>query len=179
MRFSKAWCPRPARGRGRARHGYNMSPQARKQRRDNIVKARASGAVKLWRSHDESLVIGQPIRQWAVESEPRLTGRALARKLNVRESHVRKLRDGSIAHAQQRVTWDDLDKARSVTERLRLSNPTLFAFARGPRPRAPAELREPTPKVQADDTLNAAGAHAALERFREEHRRKWPHLYRQ
>jgi hypothetical protein len=69
MRFSRAYCPRPPCGRGRARKRYGMSDKARQQRRDNIVKARASGAVKVWRSHDESLVIRRLVRQWVVESD--------------------------------------------------------------------------------------------------------------
>jgi hypothetical protein len=151
-----------------------MSDEARKQRRDNVVKARASGMVKVWRCNDESVIIRQLIRQWAVAPEPKLSGRALARKLKVRESYVRRLATSEGVEIGRRVTWDDLDAARIVTESLRLANPGLFAT-----PRASAEPQEPTPTVHPRDPLDATAAHAAVERFREEHQRKWPHLYRQ
>jgi hypothetical protein len=52
-----------------------MTPRARQQRLDNLVKARASGMVKVWRCHDESIVIRQLIRQWAAEPEAKLSAR--------------------------------------------------------------------------------------------------------
>jgi hypothetical protein len=104
---------------------------------NNVIKARASGAVRVWRCHDESVIIRQLIQQWAVEPEPKLSGRSLARKLGVWEGYVRRLRKAQITVVAQRVSWDDLDSARAVTESLRLVDSHLFAIPRVPRPRVP------------------------------------------
>jgi hypothetical protein len=91
-----------------------MTDRARQQRRANVARARASGTVKVWRCQDETVIIKQLIRLWASQPEPKLSGRALARKLRVWESYVRKVSRGGGSPGRP-VTWDDLERARSRT----------------------------------------------------------------
>ena len=144
MRFSKAYCPRPPHGRGRARpgHKYRMSENALAQRRRNLRTWRERG--HLWRSYSESQAIWWLIWQWTFDPQPKLSGRALARKLGVRERYVRKVRDKALDQGADRLpahlsTWEELTRARDVTERGRYQMPELFT----PAPSAPPENKRP------------------------------------
>ena len=95
MRFTKTYCPRPPYGRGRARpgHKYRMSENALAQRRRNLRTWRERG--HLWRGYSESQAIWWLIWQWTFDPQPKLSGRALARKLGVWERYVRKVPNGA------------------------------------------------------------------------------------
>lgn len=68
-----------------------MSENALAQRRRNLRIARECG--RLWRCRDESDAIRRLVQQWAFDPAPKLSLRALARKLGVRPSYVRRIRD--------------------------------------------------------------------------------------
>jgi hypothetical protein len=171
MRFSKTWRPIPPK-RGPGRHKYRMSPDALEQRRRNLGKYRAAG--RLWRCHDETIIIKELIRQWANDPAPKMSARRLARQLGVWLRYVQELRDAALdtnAGNGRRFTLDDLNNARMMTESLRHANPELFAT---PRPHVLPKPRKPRPAPPRDAAVEA---HAAVEAFRVEHRRRNPHLY--
>ncbi|MFZ3333406.1 MAG: hypothetical protein WA197_22400 [Candidatus Acidiferrales bacterium] len=72
-----------------------MSENALAQRRRNLRIWRERG--HLWRGYSESQAIGWLIWQWTFDPQPKLSGRALARRLGVRERYVRKVRDKALA----------------------------------------------------------------------------------
>ena len=138
MRFSKTWRPIPPK-RGPGRHRYRMSPDALEQRRRNLGKYRAAG--RLWRSHDETVIIRRLVWQWANDPAPKMSARGLARELGVWLRHVQALRDAAPytnMGAGRRFTLDDLRSARMTTESLRLDHPELFATRRTRKPSASA-----------------------------------------
>jgi hypothetical protein len=129
MRFTKSWCPRPPWGRGRARPGrkYRMSENAVAQRRRNLRIWRERG--HLWRLESESQAIKRLIWQWVCEPVPKLSVRALARRLRVWPSYVRSTRDKAQrdgVDTQLRATWDELARARELTNLGREKAPELF-----------------------------------------------------
>jgi hypothetical protein len=170
MRFRKGILyPHPPRGRARKR--YRMSDEALAQRRRNLLIARERG--RLWRGHSESQVIRRLIRQWVCDPQPKPSARALARKLRVWPSYVRRvarkgLCQGADVPAEQRVTWDELARARELTELGRFRMPDLFTPAPPSPPEnkhradgpAPISVEEYERQRREDDIA------AALERLR-------------
>jgi hypothetical protein len=126
MRFLKGTCyPHPPRGLGRGR--YYMSDAARRARRNNLSRSRL-------RSDWESRVIKILIWQSCFDGGPRASQRVLARELGVWPSYVCKVQKQSArgldaVASGNRVTLDDLDKARRFTARLREQEPGML----GPR----------------------------------------------
>ncbi|MGC2734662.1 MAG: hypothetical protein WA212_12270, partial [Candidatus Acidiferrales bacterium] len=110
-----------------------MSENALAQRRRNLRIWRERG--HLWRGYSESQAIGWLIWQWTFDPQPKLSGRALARRLGVRERYVRKVRDKALVQGADRLpalrtTWEELARACDVTERSREQMPELFAPVR-------------------------------------------------
>jgi hypothetical protein len=127
MRFLKGiHHPHPPRGPGRGR--YHMSDAARRARRNNLSRSRL-------RSEWESQVIKLLIWQSCFVGDARPSQRALARLLGVYPSYVCKVQQQSATGLDalasgNRVTRDDLDKARRFTARLREQEPGLLAPGR-------------------------------------------------
>jgi hypothetical protein len=148
-----------------------MSDNALAQRRRNLRVARERN--RLWRCQRESDAIRRLIQQWEFDPAPKMSVRALARKLGVWPSYVRRIRDNAKREGldvRLRATWDELAKARDVTERGREQMPELFAPVRS--------RRAPVSKLSADGpahvspeeferTRRAADTEAALERLRQ------------
>jgi hypothetical protein len=128
MRFLKGiHYPHPPRGPGRDR--YYMSDAARRARRNNLSRSRL-------RSEWESRVIKILIWQSCFDGGPRLSQRVLARQLDVYPSYISKVQKQSARGLDAlartgRVTFDDLDKARLFTARLREQEPGLVRTRRG------------------------------------------------
>jgi hypothetical protein len=129
MRFLKGThYPHPRRGPGRG--NYYMSDAARRARRYNLSKSRL-------RSDRESGVIKLLIWQSCFDSGPRPSQRALGRLLGVWPSYVCKIQKQSARGfdalaSGNRVTRDDLDKARRFTARLREQEPGMLGTRRNP-----------------------------------------------
>jgi hypothetical protein len=102
-----------------------MSDAARRARRHNLSKSRQ-------RSDWESGVITRLIWQSCFDSRQCLSQRALARQIGVCPSYVCKVQKQSAKGLQalasgNRVTLDDLDKARRFTAKVREQEPDLLA----------------------------------------------------
>ena len=112
MRFRKGeHYPHPPRGPSRGR--YHMSDAARRARRQSLSKSRL-------RSDSETRVIKLLIWQSCIDDCPRPWQRALAHQLGVYPSYVCKVQKQSdmgleMLSLGQRVTFDDLEKARRAT----------------------------------------------------------------
>jgi hypothetical protein len=114
--------PHPPRGPGRRR--YHVSDAARRARRLNLSKSRL-------RSDRESAVIKLLIWQSCFDGGTPPSQRALARQLGVYPSYVCKVQRRSAIGLDalasgMRATFDDLDKARRFTVRLREQEPGLL-----------------------------------------------------
>jgi hypothetical protein len=108
-----------------------MSDAARRARRQNLSRSRL-------RSDWEIRVIKILIWQSCFDSGPRPSQRALGRLLGVYPSYVCKIQKQSARSLDalasgNRVTLDDLDKARRFTARLRQQKPGLLAPSRSLR----------------------------------------------
>jgi|SRR5215470_8314121 len=165
MRFERGiHYPHPP--RGPARKPYTMSEAALRQRCHNLRRTRL-------RSDRESLTIRLLIWQSCFESGPHASHRNLARQLHVWPSYVCKVRKQSARGLEalasgQRVTLDDLNKARSFTARMRQEEPGLLA------PASPRRLYRGEPRVMTADEIIAE-----QRGFAEEWKRKNPSYSRQ
>lgn len=168
MRFQRG-NPYPHPPRGPARHKYTVTEAALRQRRGNLANTRL-------RSRDESSIIKLLIWQSFFEEQPQPSQRALARQLGVWRSYVCKVRkqatregwDARIRYGQ-RVTLDDLDKAREFTTRL--GEQGVLASAPARRLYA-GELRgQQRRPMTADESITEQ------RRFAEEWKRKNPLRY--
>lgn len=166
MRFRKGeHYPHPPRGPGRK--PYTMSDAALRQRCHNLRRTRL-------RSDRESLTIKLLVWQAFCGDEPKPSQRALAHRLGVWRSYVCKLRKQAISagwdariHHGQRVTLDDLDKARRFTARIREEEPALLAPAPARRLYGGETRSERRPRT-ADEII------AEQRRLAEEWKRKNP-----
>jgi hypothetical protein len=160
MRFQRGtYYPHPP--RGKAHEPYTLSPEALLQRRNNLKRTRI-------RSDRESLVVRLFIWQARFESGPHLSQRTLARQLHVSPSYVCKVQKQSAQGFEalvrgQRVSLDDLEKARRFTERIR---------EEGCLHRAAAKRLSNAPRVMTTDE-----AIAEQRRYAEEWKRKNPPRY--
>ncbi|MGC1256138.1 MAG: hypothetical protein WA867_11325, partial [Candidatus Acidiferrales bacterium] len=117
--------------------------------------------------------IGWLIWQWTFDPQPKLSGRALARRLGVRERYVRKVRDKALVQGADRLpalrtTWEELARACDVTERSREQMPELFAPVRPAPPESKRRADGPahiSPEEYERQRREADSA-AALERLR-------------
>lgn len=149
-----------------------MSENALAQRRRNLRIWRERG--HLWRSYSESQAIRWLIWQWTLDPEPKLSGRALARRLGVWERYVRKVRDKALNQGADRLpahrtTWEELARARDLTGRGRYLRPDLFT----PVPSSPPENKRPAngpahvSPEEYERQRRTADTEVALERLRE------------
>jgi len=104
-----------------------MSEAALRARRRNLSRTRLRSAI-------ESQIIKRLIWQSLFEPAPRQSQRALARQLGVWRSYVDKVQkqaaDGLDALASgRRVTFEDLAKARELSDRIKLEEPSSFSSA--------------------------------------------------
>jgi hypothetical protein len=92
------------------------------------------GRVKLWRSRDETKLLKLTIYQAAFEAGPPKSQRTLARELQVSQPHVCRIMRGAAGHLDELaayrlehgpVTPDDLQKARSHSQRMGLAEARL------------------------------------------------------
>jgi hypothetical protein len=126
--------------RGPARHPYYVTDSARRARRRNLSKSRL-------RSDQESLIIKRLIWQAYFDGSPSPSQRFLARQLGVYPSYVCKVQKqagtglDALARAQ-RVTLDDLDKARCFTAKLREQEPGLLRTVQSSRSGKPPAMTE-------------------------------------
>lgn len=162
MRFERGVWHRP---RGPARMPYTMSDAALRQRCRNLRRTRL-------RSDRESLTIKLFIWQAFFGEEPKPSRRALARELRVWPSYVYKVQkqatsegwDARIQHGQ-RVTLDDLARAREFTAKVREEGILAPARRRLYAGEARGEQRR---AMTADESI------AEQRRFAEEWKRKNP-----
>jgi len=109
-----------------------MSDAALRQRRRNLKRTRI-------RSDRETAIIKRLIWQACFDGGDRPSHRALARQLGVWPSYVAKVQrkaqnertDVFLANGR-RVTLDDLEKARSFTEKVRAEVPDILTASPGP-----------------------------------------------
>jgi hypothetical protein len=149
-----------------------MAENALAQRRRNLRIWRERGHLR--RGYSESQAIWWLIWQWTFDPQPKLSGRSLARKLGVWERYVRKVRDkaldqGAARLPAQRTTWEELARARDVTERSREQMPDLFTPASSAPPESKRRADGP-PHVSPEEyerQRREADIAAALERLRE------------
>lgn len=149
-----------------------MSENALAQRRRNLRTWRERGHLR--RGYSESQAIWWLIWQWTFDPAPKLSGRALARKLGVWERYVRKVRDKALDQGADRLpahrtTWEELARARDLTERSRYRMPHLFtpALFAPPETKRSADSPAHVSPEEYERQRRAADTAAALERLRE------------
>ena len=159
MRFQRGIAyPHPPRGQARKR--YTVSPDALRQRRNNLKRTRI-------RSDRETAIIKRLIWQAPSESGPRPSQRALARELGVWHSYVHGVQKQSLSVGMdvlangRRVTLDDLDDARRFTAKLREREPGLLAPSRRLYERESRAANEP--RVMTADEIISERRHEVAE----------------
>lgn len=141
------------------------------QRQRNLQIARERG--RLWRCPSESDAIRRLIQQWALAPAPKLPVRALARKLSVWPSYVRRTRDKALrvgVDTELRATWEELARARELTELGRFREPDMFAPIRPAPPPRPTGVHVSVEEYERQ--RRKADQAATLERLRERLARK-------
>jgi hypothetical protein len=148
-----------------------MSENALAQRRRNLRIWRERGHLR--RGYSESQAIWWLIWQWTFDPQPKPSGRALARRLGAWERYVRKVRDKALKQGAnrlpvQRTTWEELTRARDLTERGREREPDLFWAVRSQaaESKRPADGPVHVSPEEYERQRRAADTEAALERLR-------------